>query len=97
MGEATKKSDAELAIARNRRILEGAQEDVAGIHPKIVDNNDFTPFAEDFLDPQHPMYGTVDEHGRPIPGWLEQITVRLVFPSQPKEIAFLTYLEVHYT
>ena len=76
MGEQAKKSDTELAIARNRRLLEGAQEDVAGIHPKVINNDDFAPFSEDFLDPQHPLYGTVDEHGRPIPGWMEQITVR---------------------
>lgn len=31
---------------------------------------------EDFLDPRHPQYGSVDEHGRPLPGWLDQITVR---------------------
>ena len=79
MGEQAKKSDAELAIARNSRVLEGAQEDVAGVHPKIIANNDFTPFAEDFLDPQHPLYGTLDEHGRPIPKWLEQITIRCPF------------------
>ena len=76
MGERAKKSDAESAIARNSRVLEGAQEDLAGLNPKVIDNNDFTPFAEDFLDPQHPLYGTMDEHGRRIPGWLEQITVR---------------------
>lgn len=32
--------------------------------------------TEDFTDPQHPLYGTVDEYGRRLPGWLEQITVR---------------------
>ena len=31
---------------------------------------------EDFTDPNHPQYGTVDEFGRPLPSWTEQITVR---------------------
>lgn len=76
MGEQTKKTDLELAIARNSRVLEGVQEDVAGLHPKAIDTANFTTFAEDFLDPQHPLYGTMDEHGRPIPSWLAQITIR---------------------
>lgn len=31
---------------------------------------------EDFTDPNHPLYGEVDEYGRQLPGWLEQITIR---------------------
>ena len=31
---------------------------------------------EDFTEPSHPLYGEVDEHGRNLPGWLEQITIR---------------------
>lgn len=30
------------------------------------------------LDPRSPDYGTCDEHGRPIPPWYQQITVRAV-------------------
>ena len=34
--------------------------------------------GEDFMDPQHPLYGEVDEHGRKIPAWHEQITIRAI-------------------
>jgi OPT family oligopeptide transporter len=34
--------------------------------------------GEDFMDPKHPLYGEVDEHGRKIPAWHEQITIRAI-------------------
>lgn len=35
------------------------------------------PLKEDFLDPSHPLYGTVDEEGHTTPGnWRDILTVR---------------------
>lgn len=76
MGEIAKKSDTESAIAKTHHALELAQKDIACPLPKIPDLGDFAQVSEDFLDPNHPLYGTMDENGRRIPGWIEQITIR---------------------
>lgn len=49
-----------------------SKEEAANASVKAIDD---VP-EEDFLDPKHPLYGTVDEYGRALPGWLDQITVR---------------------
>jgi hypothetical protein len=73
MGEHVPKSAAETVLQKDPHAFEIAQEKVLGLQSNKIES-----FEDqgDFLDPQHPLYGTVDEHGRPLPGWLEQITVR---------------------
>ena len=77
MGEVVPKSEAETAIQRSPSAYAGAEKAVLGFQgvPGKYESDDLGQ-EEDFLDPKHPQYGTVDEHGRPLPGWLDQITVR---------------------
>ena len=77
MGEVVPKSEAETAIQRSPSAYAGAEKEVLAYQnvPGKFESDDLGQ-EEDFLDPKHPQYGTVDEHGRPLPGWLDQITVR---------------------
>ena len=66
-------SATEAALQEDPKAFEKAEEKVVGLTDhKIASFED----QGDFLDPKHPQYGTVDEHGRPLPGWIDQITVR---------------------
>lgn len=73
MGERICKSEVEAVISHEPLAFELGKEEVVGSHPAKLEGQAFT---EDFLDPRHPLYGSVDEHGRRLPGWLEQVTVR---------------------
>ena len=76
MGEVAPKSAAETVLQRDPAAYEVAEEKVTGFGQPGKFQSDDLGTGEDFLDPKHPQYGTVDEYGRPLPGWLEQITVR---------------------
>lgn len=72
------KSDTETVLQHTPGAYEVAEGKLTGIHPSKFPSEELNA-SEDFLDPKHPLYGTVDEYGRPLPGWLEQITVRCPF------------------
>ena len=81
MGEFVHKGEAEIAIAKDPNAYEAAEEAAVGVHSKQTEE-ELKGFVgeEDFTDPSHPLYGQVDEHGRALPGWLEQITFRQYAP-----------------
>ena len=79
MGEFVRNGEAEVAIANDPKAFEVAEEAATGVLTKEIEEeyeDDAFSGGEDFTDPTHPLYGKVDEHGRALPGWLDQITFR---------------------
>ena len=71
-------NDAETKLGNHPSRFEIAQGPVLGKDAEELKNKLPELGVEDFTDPNHPLYGEVDEFGRQIPGWLDQITVRQV-------------------
>ena len=79
MGEFVRNGEGEVAIANDPKAFEVAEEAATGVLTKENEEEyegEAFSGGEDFTDPTHPLYGTVDEHGRALPGWLDQITFR---------------------
>ena len=76
MTEQTPTGELEKTLASHPSRYQVAEEAIVGKNAEELKAKMPELAQEDFTDPHHPLYGTVDEFGRPLPGWLEQITVR---------------------